>query len=109
MPKPAFQYRSPVHIPQLLRFLGLHMALGIAIGVAFAAFVVLSNVSGIKDLIASSEQPYLALSLLFSMNALTFAAVQIGIAVMTLPFDECCDMRDPHRRKNDAERGNDGR
>ena len=109
MAKPKFKHRAPVHIPRLLRFLGLHMALGFAIGIAFAAMVVLSNASGLKDLIASSEQPYLALSLLFSLNALTFAGLEIGIAVMTLPFDECCDMREPNQRKDDAEPGNDSR
>lgn len=99
MPKPAIQNLPGIRLPRLLRFLGLHMALGIAIGVAFAAMVVLSNVSGIKDLIAASEEPYLVLTLLLVMNALTFASLAMGIAVMTLPFEDCCDMRDPHRKE----------
>jgi hypothetical protein len=74
------------------------MALGLAIGVAFASLVILSNASGLKDLIANSSEPYLVLALLYVMNALTFASAAMGIAVMTLPSDAPVDMRDPEDR-----------
>jgi len=89
-------------IPRLLRFLSLHLAFGISVGVAFAAIVVLSNVSGIKTLIAESSNPYLALGLLYAMNALTFGSLAMGIGVMTLPMDKPCDMRDPEDRDDDT-------
>lgn len=88
-------------IPRLLRFLGLHLAFGAAIGVAFAALVIMSNVSDIKTLIAESSNPYLALALLYAMNALTFASIAMGVGVMTMPFDASCDMRDPEDRDDD--------
>ena len=105
--------RNPVKdLPHLLRFLALHLALGAAVGVAFASLVVLSNFSGIKDLIATSEQPYFVLFLLWFMNALTFASLAMGIGVMTLPRDEeTCDMRAPGYRREDIEkrRSHEGR
>lgn len=88
-------------VPKLLRFLGLHLALGAAIGVAFAALVIMSNVSGIKTLIAESSSPYLVLTLLYAMNALTFASLGMAIGVMTLPLDPGCDMSDPEDRDDD--------
>ncbi|MBL8884037.1 MAG: hypothetical protein JNL45_13395 [Hyphomicrobium sp.] len=84
-----------MRVPKLLRFLGEHLAFGVAVGIAFAALVLMSNISGIKNLIEDSENPYLAVALLYAMNALTFASLSMGIAVMTLPMDAPCDMRDP--------------
>lgn len=85
-------------VPRLLRFLGLHLALGLAIGVAFSSLVIMSNVSGIKTLIAESSSPYLAVALLYAMNALTFGSLAMGIGVMTLPMAGPCDMSDPEDR-----------
>jgi hypothetical protein len=74
-------------LPTLLRFLALNMALGAAIGVAFASVVVLSNTAGLKDLIATSSEPLLPLFLLLFFNALTFAGITMGVAIMRLPWD----------------------
>lgn len=99
-PRPAKAARW-ANIPQLVRFLALHLGLGIAIGVAFASLVIMSNVSGIKTLIAESSNPYLVLVLLYASNALTFGSLAMAIGVMTLPFDGGCDMRDPEDRGDD--------
>jgi len=85
--------------PKLLQFLALHLALGAAIGVAFSSLIIMSNISDIKTLIADSAEPYLAVTLLYSMNILTFGAMAMGVGVMTLPLDASCDMRDPHDRQ----------
>jgi hypothetical protein len=80
---------SPVakrKLPYLLRFLGLHMVLGSAIGCAFVSLVVLTNTAGLKDLIATSSQPLLPLFLLYFFNALTFSSVAMGVAIMRLPW-----------------------
>lgn len=74
-------------LPTLLRFLGLNMALGAAIGVAFVSVVILSNTAGLKDLIATSSEPLLPLFLLYFFNALTFAGITMGVAIMRLPWD----------------------
>lgn len=94
-----------MRLPKLLRFLGEHLAFGVAVGIAFAALVLMSNISGIKNLIEDSENPYLAVALLYAMNALTFASLSMGIAVMTLPMDSPCDMRDPEDPGDDEDEG----
>ena len=103
-PPPPSQPHFYDNVPKLLRFLGLHLALGAATGVAFAAIVIMSNVSGIKTLIAESSSPYLVLALLYGMNALTFASLAMAVGVMTLPFDSTCDMRAPEDRDDDEPR-----
>lgn len=99
-PPPARHPRW-ANIPKLVRFLALHLALGAAIGVAFASLVIMSDVSGLKTLIADASNPYLVLALLYAMNALTFGALTMAIGVMTLPFEGGCDMRDPEDRPDD--------
>jgi hypothetical protein len=83
-------------IPQLIRFLGLHLAMGIAIGVIVASLMIWSNLAGLKDLLVEEEHPFIAIFLLYAFNALTFGSVSMGVGVMTLPYDGVCDMRDPN-------------
>ncbi len=54
---------------------------------AFISLLLLSNLAGLKDLIAQSSEPYLALFLLYFFNALTFSSVTMGVTIMTLPRD----------------------
>lgn len=82
-------------LPYLLRFLGAHMAVGLAVGVAFASLVVLADVAGLKRLLATTSEPAVALFLFYVFNALTFAGLVMGVAVMALPMEGPCDMRDP--------------
>jgi hypothetical protein len=87
---------APVaRVPHLVRFLGLHMASGLAIGVVIASLMILSNLAGLKDLLVEAQEPFIAIFLLYAFNALTFGSVAMGIAVMTMPYDGICDMRDP--------------
>ncbi len=79
----------------LLRFLGLHLALGAAFGVAIASTIIMADVAGLHGLLAETQQPAIAIALFYVFNALTFGSVCMGIGIMTLPFDESCDMRDP--------------
>ena len=104
LPKPpSFKPHLFGKVPLLLRFLGLHLILGASVGVAFASIVIMSNVSGLQTLIAGSSSPNLVLVLLYTMNALTFASISMGIGVMTLPLDSTCDMSDPEDRPEDDE------
>jgi len=75
-------------LPPLLHFLGLHLVLGAAIGIAFVSVMVLLNVAGLKDLITEADDPVLPLLLLYGFNVLTFSSVSMGIAIMTLPADK---------------------
>ncbi|MGE5265935.1 MAG: hypothetical protein ACM3L9_01075 [Deltaproteobacteria bacterium] len=82
-------------LPHLVRFLGLHMATGLAVGVLIASLMIFTNLAGIKDLLVETQEPFIAIFLLYAFNALTFGSVAMGIAVMTMPYDGICDMRDP--------------
>ncbi len=83
-------------MPTLIRFLGLHLATGLAIGVIVASLMIWSNLAGLKDLLVEAEQPFIAIFLLYAFNALTFGSVAMGVGIMTLPYDGYCDMRDPN-------------
>lgn len=75
-------------LPPLLRFLALHLGVGVGIGVAFAALIVLGNVGRLKELLVAAENPWLAMFLLYFMCSLTFGSLSMGIAVMTMPYDD---------------------
>lgn len=81
-------------IPRLLEFLALHLGFGIALGLVFASLIVITNMSGLKDLLVNSSEPLLAIGLLYGLNALTFGSIAMGIGVMTLPIDDIVDMRE---------------
>lgn len=74
-------------LPPMVRFLGLHLGVGIAVGVAAASLMVLSNTGGLKDLLIGDSNPLVALAALYISLALTGGSVAMGIAVMTLPWD----------------------
>jgi hypothetical protein len=72
-------------LPPILRFLGLHLVLGAAIGVAVVSVMVLLNLAHLHDLLTGADDPVLPLLLLYGFNVLTFSSVAMGIAIMTLP------------------------
>lgn len=86
--------------PSLLQFLGLHCALGVAAGIVFAAVLILTDFAGIRGLLLESSEPFVPMFLLFAMCALTFGALKMGIAIMSLPFepdedDEDGELKEP--------------
>ena len=85
--------------PELLSFLGKHMLFGLAMGVLFASMVLTLDIAGLTSLIRASADPYVALLLLYAFNALTFGSIAMGAAVMGLPINDVCDMRDPERHQ----------
>ncbi len=95
--------QSDERMPRLLWFLGLHLSIGLAIGAAAASLILLSNVSGLKTLIQNSDNPVLAIFLLYAMNALTFGSMSMGYGVMSLPMGEPCDMREPDHEPRQPE------
>ena len=80
------QKREPM--PMLLFFLAVHCGMGVAFGVAVAALIVLFNVAGLKDLLATSSEPIIPTFMLFALFALTFGSLKMGIAIMMLPYDD---------------------
>jgi hypothetical protein len=82
-------------IPPLLRFLGLHLALGAAIGVAVVSVILLSNLAGLKRLIVEAQNPFVPLLLLYTFNIITFSSVTMGIGIMTMPLEKAEEARRP--------------
>ncbi len=74
-------------LPPLLRFLGLHLVLGAAIGVAAVSLAVLSNLAGLHDLLVEAEDPVVPMVLLYSFAVINFSSVSMGIGIMTLPAE----------------------
>lgn len=73
--------------PSLLEFLALHCGYGVALGIVAAAIVVLTDLGGIKELLQDSAEPFVPMLLIFSSFALTFGALKMGIAIMSLPLE----------------------
>jgi hypothetical protein len=78
----------PSDVPVLLVYLGLHGAMGAAIGVAFAAALILLDVGGLRGLLNASAAPFLPMAMLYVACALTFAGAKMAAAVMSLPDPE---------------------
>jgi hypothetical protein len=51
-------------LPPLLHFLGVHLVLGAAIGVAAVSLAVLCNLAGLHDLLVEADDPVIPLVLL---------------------------------------------
>jgi len=75
-------------MPPLVRFLLIHAAIGFAIAFVFVGFVLAFDLNGLRTLIWASDMTGLALFMLTFFTGLTFASVQIGVAVMLLGEDE---------------------
>jgi hypothetical protein len=78
------QRSAPRRLPPLLRYLGLHLVLGCAIGVCFVSLLVLLNIAGLHDLMSEAEDPVLPMIMLYVFNMLTFSSVTMGAAIMLL-------------------------
>ncbi len=69
--------------PVLLRFLAIHLAIGVAAGwVVLAAFLYF-DIANLRTLIVGSPDGVLALVLLAAFFALTFGSAGMGVAVMS--------------------------
>lgn len=75
-------------IPPLLRFLGLHLALGSAVGIAVVSLSILMNLGGLRQLLIETGDPVVPLVLLYTFNIITFSNVTMGIGIMTMPWDK---------------------
>ncbi len=85
--------RSPLEapgarVPRLLRHLGINLALGAMVGVAFTALLLALNIANLRDLIANSGSAALAVFMIGFVNVLTFGSLSMGTGIMLLPRDE---------------------
>ncbi len=77
-----------MNLPPLLRFLAWHAIQGAVVGLIAGIGLVLTNIGGLGDLFAGSQQPLTAGFLFFSFFALTFASLKMATAIMLLPDEE---------------------
>lgn len=74
-------------LPRIVVLIVLNALIGFALGVAFAAVIILTNVAGLKSLLEASESPFVAILMLFVMCGLTLASLVAGAAIMSMPRD----------------------
>ena len=73
---------------QTLGFLGRHLAYGATGGFVFGALVVALDLAGLRTLIMGSDNPFLALFMLFFGLFVTFGSVGMGVGIMSLAEDK---------------------
>ena len=83
---------------RMLRFLALNAALGMALGVAVTAAIMLLDVAGIGSRVARSADPVLPLLLIGFPMALIFGGAVTATAIWTMPYER---MFAPEPRKKD--------
>ncbi len=75
-------------MPQLVRFVLLHTAIGFGISAVFVALLMSTDANGLAALLRGAESHPLPALLLWFFCGLTFASVQIGAAVMLLAHED---------------------
>lgn len=74
-------------LPQLVRFLMLHAAIGIGAGWLLLALLLFMDVNGVGTLIWASETPVLPVAMLAAGFAITFGGAAAAAAVMMMRFE----------------------
>lgn len=74
-------------LPQLVRFLLLHAAIGIGAGWLLLALLLWTDVNGVGALIWASDSPVLAVGMLAAGFAITFGGAAAAAAVMMMRFE----------------------
>lgn len=81
----------PNHIKYLLR----HAAIGALAGVCFSALVIYLDVAGLWHLVTETKDGPLAAGIMTMLFVITFGSVQMGRAVMSLADHDDDDHRGP--------------
>jgi hypothetical protein len=85
MPKPP----PPIvtTLPQLVRFLLRHLAIGAGVGFGLAVAFYGLDIGGLRSLTAASRDGPLAMGIFAFAMVFTFGALGMGVGVMTHPRD----------------------
>lgn len=75
-------------MPEMVRFLVKHALIGMGLGAAFVIALLYFDVGKLQSLMMKSPSGWIAAALLAFFVGSTFAAAQMGMAVMTQPKDE---------------------
>ena len=79
-------FRNP-----LIRLLAVNWLIGLFATILVFSGLLVTNAAGLQELIARSEEPMVPLALLFFGLLITICSVAMGMAVMTLPWDDTHD------------------
>jgi hypothetical protein len=71
-------------MPLLVRFMLRHALVGFAMAIAFVTLILVLDLGGLATLAGTSDLGILAVALLTFFTGLTFASLQMGIAVMSM-------------------------
>lgn len=86
-------------MPILVKFMLRHALVGYALAIVFVATLLALDIGGLAGLMRDSSSGILALGLLTFFTGLTFASLQMGIAIMSLrPEREADDPGDNNLR-----------
>ena len=87
---PLFQRHIERVLPEnpLFRLLAINGAVGVLVSLLVFAGLLISNVAGLRDLIANAEDPVVPVVLLGFGLIITLGSAVMGTAIMSLPSDE---------------------
>jgi hypothetical protein len=71
-------------MPQLIRFVIRHLAIGFALALPFTGMLLWFNVANLWHLVTNTAEGPLAVFLLVFFNGIVFAGAQLGIALVQL-------------------------
>lgn len=84
----GFRRQSRPRAPTLLRFLALHLAIGVSVAVMVVAGLILTDAHSLGRLIWQDRDPVVAVVVLLFGFVITFGSVAMGAAIMGLPYGE---------------------
>lgn len=87
---------------QMLRFLGLHAAIGALIGIAVGLSLIVLDIGGLGRLFARASNPILPLILVIVPFASLFGGAAAASAILTLPYDRKYRYEDEDRPENEC-------
>ena len=74
-------------MPNHIRFLLKHAAIGAVAGVAFVGLLLAFDVVGLRHVVLNTSEGFIALTVMTMLFVITFGSVQMGRAIMSLGRD----------------------
>lgn len=91
-------------VPYLLKFLAVNAAIGVGLGWALLAGLILTDPMKIGTLIFSSAAPLVPLAMLAAVFGVTLGAAVMGTAVLSLPVERPTRRPTPYDPESDRPR-----
>ena len=75
-------------MPELFKLLARNVVLGVVAGWTILALFLVTDTGGLGHVVFESSEPLFAIALLAAAFAITFGSLSMGVAIMTLPYEE---------------------